>query len=188
MTITQLLQMPIGQKTGGFLLTVKTAKKFWEVPNAEGQLVGHKGERRTMHQQAILTDDTGEMIADIKILSPEHGNLCHTIKVGAIIRIIVCEIQTAYDKRGDTPEPNKKLFIDQFSAYVKDMPRNAEGQLYGDEGGSQIDEEVIPSMCRNSQVREFIGGFASKTGNVPECNDENKARLTEWVEFVLTGK
>lgn len=184
MTIKQLLDMPIGQKTGGFLLTVKTAKKHWEVPNKDGQTVGHKGQGRVLHQQAILTDETGDMIADIKILSPEHGNQCDTIKVGAIIRVIVCEIQTAYDKRGDTPEPNKKLFIDQFAAYIKDS-------VVSGNCSSEYDYYDIPGRCKTWHIAAFIQGYAANTGRMPECTEGRMKAIDKWVDFnappIMTG-
>ncbi len=186
MTITQLLEMPIGQKTGGFLLTVKTAKKFWEVPNEQGQKVGHKGQGRILHQQAILADETGEIIADIKILSPEHGNLCDAIKVGAIIRVIVCEIQIAYSKKGDTPEPNKKLFIDQFSVYIKEEAGRE--SVWGPEGAEALAwqearEEEVRGKVRHGVVCAMIQNDDRQTVIL-----DNKKFVNDIVDFIMTGE
>ena len=196
MTIVQLLEMPIGQRTGGFLLTVKTAKKFWEVPNKDGVKVGHKGTGRILHQQAILTDETGEIIADIKILSPEHGNLCDAIKVGAIIRVVVCEIQIAYDKKGDTPEPNKKLFIDQFSAYIKeDAGRES---VWGPEGAEALAwqearQEEVKGKCRHGVVCALIQSPEYRLGHDKtlgpwEPNKIGKEFVNKVVDFIITGE
>ena len=179
MTIKQLLEMPIGQRTGGFLLTVKTAKKHWEVPNKEGQTVGHKGQGRVLHQQAILTDETGEMIADIKILSPEHGNQCDAIKVGAIIRVIVCEIQTAYDKIGASPEPNKKLYIDQFVAYIKDV-------VVPESYSSSFNDEMQygePLHIVKSKVKMHVVCAILTAGN-----DPIESFVDEWVDKIVQKK
>lgn len=91
-TISQILSWPLGYESGGFILAVKTAKKIWQV----GEI---------WYQQALVMDDTGEMLADFKIGQriPLHsGGQYRTIKV---------QVQ-AEEKHG------KKLFVDQFAPIV----------------------------------------------------------------------
>jgi len=176
MTIKQLLEMTIGQKTGGFLLTIKMAKKFWEVTH-----LGEKAEGRIFHQNAIVTDETGEeMIATVKISSPEHGNH-DTLKVGQIIRIIVCEIQNAYDQKGDEPIPNKKLFIEQYNDFIE-IERGQE-MAWGPEGAealawSQARRIEVKGKCRHGVVCAILS-----TGKDPD-----KEYVNKLVEFIVTGE
>jgi len=191
MNIEQLLKMPVGQKTGGFLTTVKMAKKYWEV----GKL-GQKEKGRVIHQQAILVDETGEMVADIKINSPEHGNH-DSLKKGQIIQVIVCEIQSGYEQKGLNPESQKKLFIDQYVDYVSQEPMTADEyydkkqkerekgmwQLYADENGPDI-----PGMCATHIIEGFINGYTAKHGEIPECTPERMKTINEWVAFNMNGR
>jgi hypothetical protein len=78
MTIKQLLAMPIGEKVGGFELSIKTFKKNFQVG-------------KVWFQQVILMDTTGEMPADVNIgtkYNPIRGR-------ASSIRIVVCEVQEA---------------------------------------------------------------------------------------------
>ena len=78
MTIKQLLAMPIGEKVGGFELSIKTFKKTFQA----GKL---------WFQQVILMDSTGEMPADVNVgteYNPIRGR-------ASSIRIVVCEVQEA---------------------------------------------------------------------------------------------
>lgn len=54
MTIKEILSMPAGSKIGGFIATVKTAKKCWKVGD-------------TNWQSVLFMDATGEILADINI-------------------------------------------------------------------------------------------------------------------------
>lgn len=92
-TIQQIKDWPLGYKSGGFPVTVKTAKKIWEV-------------RAVFYQQATIMDGTGEMLADFKIgrRIPLHS--------GGEYKIIVAQVQ--YDEK-----QGKKLFIDQFAPIVQ---------------------------------------------------------------------
>ena len=92
MNVKQLLEMPVGEKVGGFDLAIKTAKKKWETK--EGW----------MHQVTLM-DKTGEILADVNI-----GKNIPLI-AGRQIHITVCEIQDSEHMNN----PCKKLYIDQFT-------------------------------------------------------------------------
>lgn len=172
MTITQLLKMPVDKeksKCGGFQLTIKTARS------------NRKVDGRTV-QQVCLSDSSGEMPGDIFMPNPKQ---CSYLPRATVINVIICWLQPGED--------GPKLYVEQWY-----LPKcDAEGNPVYRNNRRNFDDlpsdfcegdENIPSMCRNSQTRNFIGGYVSKTGKMPECNDENKDLLNEWVEFVLTGK
>ena len=56
--IAHLLQMPVGQGTGGYTLYVKTFKKRYEVAGR-------------WRQQCICADDTGELLVEVNL----HSNI-----------------------------------------------------------------------------------------------------------------
>ena len=70
--ISDLLQMPIGDKRGGFTLFVKTYKKRWKQGNI-------------WWQQCICNDETGEILAEVKVT--DNVSLGREIKV--VIGLIV---------------------------------------------------------------------------------------------------
>ncbi len=87
MEIKQLLDCPVGYKTGGFSLTIKTIKKRWQVDES------------WIHQ-VLLTDITGDILTDI---------VCETnipFQRTAELYIVVCEIQAA--------ETGKKLVVHEW--------------------------------------------------------------------------
>ena len=98
MTIKELKEMPVGSKAANFVLTVKTAKKSWLIPYTEA----NRTKDHWMHQ-VVLTDDTGDMLADVNIV--KNIRLQRTEK----IKCIVCEIRSNYTNQGD-----KLLYVDQF--------------------------------------------------------------------------
>ena len=165
MTIKQLLDMPIGQKVGGFELTVKKyPSKMVEV-----------GKKKI--QPVTFIDETGEMVGDV--LNAKYG----AIHKGYKIHITVGVIQNG--------EKGKKLFVEQWwipsiTADEYEAKREADRKPSGE--SSTWEEEVVPSMIRNSQVREFIGGYASKHGTVPECTLDNRKALDRWVAYIETGE
>jgi hypothetical protein len=106
-TIKQLLAMPIGEKVGGFELSIKTFKKNFQVGNI-------------WFQQVILMDTTGEMPADInrgKAYSPVRGH-------GNKIRIVVCEVQEAEYLGKD----RKKLLVHEHTIPTTTMAEYEEEQ------------------------------------------------------------
>ncbi len=93
MTIAQLLKMPVGTRIGGgFVLTIKTARKKTQVKN------------NWIHT-VTLFDETGEMEADVNIKT--YAPLIRSQE----IKIIVAEIQQTRD--------GIKLYVDQFAPVVE---------------------------------------------------------------------
>lgn len=189
-TIKQILEWPVGYKSGGFVLTVKTVKKHWEVPQEDGCLVGHKDDDRILVKQAVLTDGTGDLLADIKICSPEHGNHLH-LAVGHLIRVITCEVQTAYDGKGKDPTPNKKLYIDQYEDYVK-QPVGRGEQPWGSEDDNALAwaearKEEIKGKIRHGLACAYMRTTPPDTlpGNPV---DDVKKTINLWVDFIMTGE
>jgi hypothetical protein len=186
-TIKQILEWPVGYKSGGFVLTVKKVKKFWELPQADGTLVGHKGEGRIIIHQAVLTDGTGDLLCDLQTNSPEHGNH-NPLKVGQMIRIIVCEVQKAYEKKGTDPEPDKKLFIEQYEDYIKQEVRRGESPWGPDSEAfewAEARKEEVKGKIRHGIVCAMIKSPAGR----PKARDpETERYINAWVEFIVTGK
>lgn len=92
MDIEQIKIQPIGTRINPGTLSIKTAKKKWQVKDI-------------WWQQVIVMDGTGEMPADVKIgkLKPLNGQ--------GEINVIVAEVQEAEYLGKD----RKKLVVDQFS-------------------------------------------------------------------------
>jgi hypothetical protein len=172
MTIKQLLDMPIDKeksKCGGFQLTVKTARKNRKV---DGKTV----------QQVVLSDSSGEIPGDIFMPNPKQ---CSYLARGTVINVVVCWLQPG--------EAGPKLYIDEWFRPKVDAEGNPvyrnDVRGYGDLPPDFCEgNENVPSMCRNSQVREFIGGFTAKTGYLPPCTKENKDLINEWVDFIISGQ
>ena len=88
MKISQIQTFPVGYKFGGGIpLTVKTLKKKWEMK--EGWV-----------QQCVLTDDTGDILADVFIGKK-------SLFRSTTIDIIVAEIQAT--------DAGKKLYVSQWN-------------------------------------------------------------------------
>lgn len=75
MTIKQILEWPDGYRSGGFVLTVKTAKKITRVSDKE------------IYQDVMFTDGPDEIWGKLKLA--QSGILRNTP-----IRIIICERRT----------------------------------------------------------------------------------------------
>lgn len=97
MNIQQLKEMPAGTRVGGFSLTIKTAKKKWQV---DGKWI----------HQVLVMDNTGEMLADVNIVKNIPLQRAQTF------RVIVSEIQAA--------EQGTKLCVDQFQLDTITEPDN----------------------------------------------------------------
>ena len=90
MTIKQLLNMPVGTRTGGgFVLTIKHTHKPREIK--DGWLF-----------EETMTDETGDILADFFV--EKYIPLVR----GQEIKIIVCEIQSSTTTMG------KKLYVEQW--------------------------------------------------------------------------
>ena len=93
-TIKQLQEMPAGQGTGGYTLSIKTYKKTWQ----SGKI---------WWSQVICMDDTGEMPVDVnvgKAYNPLRGR-------ARVIHVTVAEVQDAEYLGKD----RKKLVVDQYT-------------------------------------------------------------------------
>jgi hypothetical protein len=100
MDIKQILDMPIGQKLGGCVLTTKTAGKKWSVGD-------------DWFQKVVFMDKTGEIPADVIIGTNGYVPL----QRGAEYRIIVAEIHAA--------EKGTKLFVHEHAPkdYIGEPPQ-----------------------------------------------------------------
>ncbi len=145
MTIEQLLNGAVGEKTGGgFVMSIKTFKKTWETE--EGWF-----------QQIILMDKTGEMPADVFL-----GKKYDTLRgKGNQIKIIVCEIQEAEYLGKD----RKKLYIDQYATLTQTVSEY-EARINEAELARDIQ---VKGMVRHGLVCSFIR--ASKEINKPEIEN-----------------
>ena len=92
MKIEQILIQPIGQRFNAGTLTIKRAKKTWQVKNI-------------WYQQVIFMDDTGEIPADVKI-----GKYLPLIR-GQDVNVIIGAVRDA-EYLG---KPRKILFVEQYS-------------------------------------------------------------------------
>ena len=89
MTIQQLLDMPIGEKTGGgFLMTIKHTHKLDKYTVEKGVGTDWIPDYGYVHE-VTLTDSTGDMLADMWML--KRNPLVRRREV----KIIVCQIQPA---------------------------------------------------------------------------------------------
>lgn len=188
-TIKQILEWPVGRKGGGFVLTVKIAKKFWEIPQADGAIVGHHDDRRILVQQAILTDGTGDLLAELLLCSPEHGNH-RSVSVGSMVRVIVCEVQQAYDAKGKDPKPGKKLYIEQYEDFVMKHVGRGEQPWGPNDDALEWDEyrkNEIRGKVRHGVVCAVIRASELREG-MPEPTDSFKKDINAWVDFIMSGE
>ena len=160
-TIKQLSEMPVGSRTGGFALSVKTYKKTWQVGDV-------------WYQQVILMDKTGEMPADVNLGKVAIPNTQKTLRGhGNTLNIIVCEVQEAeYLAKG-----RKKLYVDQFSRPTMTVAEY-EDSLDEDE---QKWDAVVKGKIRMHLVCSFI-----RAGDV--INDLAKQEVNRLVEYIQTGE
>lgn len=168
MNIAQLKEMPIGYKTGGgFTMAVKTIKKSWQVG-------------KNWMQQLILMDETGEMLADIKL-----GPNCQNIRgrIGKEIKVVVCEIQESEFNN----KPCKKLYIDQY-----DIPTwYGEPPLPEDEANwKKENDEIIRSKVRCWLVSACLQGGQIKPDMISGQSIPKGAKkiINELVDFIMKGE
>ncbi len=158
MTVKQLLEMPVGYKTGGFDLTIKTAKKKWQVG------------KKWMHQ-IVLMDETGEIWADVNI-----GKNIPLI-ARTQIHITFCEIQDSEHHNN----PCKKLYVDQFTqpAQIGEPPMNFE---YGDS------VKTIRSKIKCLATANMFDGTCNLEARVREVNTAlNMPEMASIVDKIMEG-
>lgn len=131
-TVAQLLAMPVGTRIGGgFVLTIKTTKKYVQLPN-----------KKYVHT-VVLFDNTGEMVADF--LSGTYNPL---IK-GEQVKITVAEIQTSVLKSGGS---GIKLYVSQFERLTQTLDEYEQEQ---NEYKLEWDKQ-IRGKCRFGLVCSYI--------------------------------
>ncbi len=128
-TIQQLKNMPDKERCGGFELTIKTAKKKWQIGD-------------TWMHQVLLMDNTGEMLADVNI----GKNI--PLQRQQVIRIIVAEVQDS--------ESGKKLYIDQFTIVSATEPEWESGQMWDAVTEGKIRHGLVCSLIR-AKGQIYIG-------------------------------
>jgi len=172
MTITQLLEMPTGvdNRTGGFQLTVKVARKTVEIDKKHLQWV-------------VFMDETGEMPGEVSL--PKYIPL----KKYQRIHITVCWLQPG--------ENGKKLYVDQWYPITCSSDEGIsayEAHYHSDWGSPDTSEamewqavrrEEIKGKCRHgvscAYIRGLKSGFVSPTKTI-------KKIINEWVDFIVTGE
>ena len=162
-TIKQLLDMSIGQKVGGFELTVKKyPSKMVEV-----------GKKKI--QPVTFIDETGEMIGDV--LSAKYG----AIQKGYKIHITVGVIQNG--------ETGKKLYVEQWwlpSITVDEYEAKREAEKAKEFRQQVFDPEeeyIIQSKVRMHVVCAFLADE-----NIGELSPGLKATINAYVDFIMTGQ
>jgi len=160
MTIKQLFEMPLGKenRTGGFNLIIKTARKILE---HDGKYV----------QGVVFTDETGDIDGDVSL--PRYIPLQRTQG----IRITVCWLQPTSD--------GKKLYVEQWYPLTKvGEPDNFKFQPdWGPEDSEAMEwaaarREEVKGKCRHGVVCAILSTGA----------DPDKDYVNKLVEFIVTGK
>ncbi len=161
MTITQLLEIPVGKenRTGGFQLTLKRARKTKEV--------GKK-----YLQEVVFVDISGEI--DGEVLLPKYVPL-HS---GHTIKVTVCWLQPAENKSG------KKLYVEQWEQvqWTADEYEASRGMNYS--SSEQNSELVVRSMIRHG----IVTAHRRKVGLDKDLTDEQKKIALNDEEFIYTGQ
>ena len=163
MTIKQLLDMPVGQKVGGFELTVKKyPSKMVEV-----------GKKKI--QPVTFIDETGEMIGDV--LNAKYG----AIHKGYKIHVTVGVIQNG--------EKGKKLFVEQW--WVPSMTADEYEAKNEAKKAKEFRQQVFDpeeEYIVQSKIRMHVGcSFIEAGVNLHEI-DKWKKPINAWVDFILTGE
>jgi len=153
--ISDLLQMPIGDKRGGFTLFVKTYKKRWKQGNI-------------WWQQCICNDETGEILAEVKVT--DNVSLGREIKV--VIGLIV-----ELDWQNKT---RKGIKILQYTE-----PTQTPDEYY-DENLMRGTPDQVRGMCRHGISIAIINRIPADSPVNP--TDKLKEIINEWVDFIVTGE
>ena len=160
LNIAKVLEMPIAERFGGIDVIVKTCKKKW---GEEGKVV----------QQAIVTDSSGDALADINL-----GKYIYLR--GATLRIIVGIVQIGVLESGKAS--SKKLLIDEWSVQsdvgepAQDH-RNleAEGTDWDKIARSKVKCKLIEAGIRAGQIIIASEGKA------------NYDRINVYKDFIMEG-
>lgn len=175
MTIKQLLEMPVDKeksRTGGFMLTVKVARTV----RTEGKM---------KLQWVVLSDTTGEILADINL--PQTG---HVIQRGPLqskesIKIVVCWLQPG--------EKGPKLFVDQFIRITQTVDEYYETKESTNMDGGYSNETDWQVKLKDEIRGKCIFGYQTamlSNGSTPRCllEPKSKAEMLELFKFAMTGE
>lgn len=176
MAIKQLLEKKMGQehRTGGIQLVVKTARST----------IKHG---KKLLQQVVLSDLSGDIPADISLLSNTP------LTKGQRINIVVCWLQPA--------ENGPKLYVDQWfptridadgNEIIIDGQRSFPSYSYDDKEEWEIrrdkakkeEERVIRSKCRY----RLVCAHRQKVGLDKKLTPEQKEITLDDVDFIMTGE
>jgi hypothetical protein len=91
MTIKEVQKLANGEKTGGFVATLKTIKKKWQ--SGDEQI-----------QTAVLADKTGEILAEILLAKNQYGT--DTFSRNEVLKISMAEVQQATE--------GTKLYVERY--------------------------------------------------------------------------
>lgn len=176
-TIKQILEWPVGYKSGGFNLVVKTPKKT--ITDAKGQ----------MFHNVCLMDDTGEILADVKLIKNpipagwegKAGHYNPLIK-RQIIHIITCEIQLSEsDTHLKIGTHGKKLLIHEYKIT---SPEFSEDDYKYSSEMWELDE-YQKKLARGKIRHGIVCAMIRAEKGEPLCE---KAYINELVEFIMTGE
>ena len=145
-TIKQLQNMPVGTRVGGFDKTIKTAKKMWQVDDV-------------WFQQVLLMDETGEMLADVRI-----GSKRIQLQRTQEIHITVVEIREG--------EKGEFLYIEQYHPLTTTEPPytpNFTG-----------DERVV-----RSKIKCWLIASAIQGNQINIINNDMKTNVNLLVDFIM---
>jgi hypothetical protein len=170
MTIEQLLQMDIGQTTGGFELAIKKhPSKLVKIAD------------RKWLQPVVFIDETGEIYAEI------YMTAVNTLQKQMKIYIALCEIQHHSEK-------DKKLYINQWWIPSLDLQAFLEMDKYGKEEFINRDMQygepinIVKGKCRMHEVLKF----RETNGFKEDIPDAVKAIMDNDINYILkdimTGK
>lgn len=156
LTIKQMLESKIGERFGDVEKIIKTCKKKWQT---DGKWI----------QQVVITDTTGDILADVNI-----GKNIPLIR-GTPIKIIVAEIQSS--------EKGNKVYIDQFSQPTSSEPDLTPYDQF------QSDWEKANEKIIRSKIKCWLVA-AKIQSDVPDSDAEEFSRseiLNKIVDNIMKG-
>lgn len=164
-TISQLLAMPVGEKIGGgFVLTVKTTKKWIRLPDNNYVFT------------VVLIDETGEILADFKNATYDP------IQKQDTIAIRNGQVQAAEADSGlRASQEGKKLWIEQYTIVTSNASRTADSiRSYENMGEDFPDwETIVRGKIRHGIVCSYI----QSGRDVPQAS-----YIESLVEYIFTGE
>jgi len=162
--VKDILAMPIGQGTGGYELTIKTAKKAWEVGGI-------------WYHYVMLTDGESEILGCVQLV----GNV--RLLRNTPIHITVGE-RAEYDVNNKmTPA----LFIGQWADASPVMSEPGELDPWGKtpEEWKTENDGIIRGKCRFGVVCAIRRKHGVQEGPL---SAEDKRIINMDVDFIMTGK